>query len=127
YLPTLQSDEQEASGAARHAADRKIVERRNRIGFCPQSHSTRLEARVSVVEQHRAVEPTLDVVATGNHPEQMPLTERRGLDAGARQLTAAAVIGVEPEIAFEGIGPDHVVLAIREPKHDAARGVFLSG
>ena len=73
-----------------------------------------------MVEQHRAVEPTLDAVADGNHPEQMPLTERRGLDAGARQLTAAAVIGVEPEIAFEGIGPDLLLLAIREAKLDAA-------
>ena len=64
---------------------------------------------------------------TATTRKQVPLTERRGLDAGARQLTAAAVVGVQPEIAFEGVGPDNVVLAISEPKHDAARRVFLPG
>src|SRR6185369_3734397 len=122
-----QCDEQRPSGASGHAADRKVIERRDRVGLCPQPDSARLEARVSVVKQQRAVEPTLDVVANSNDPKQVPLTERRGLDAGARQLTAAAVVGVQPEIAFERVGPDNVVLTISEPKHDAARRVFLPG
>src|SRR5207244_1539953 len=99
---------------------------RDRIGLCPEPHSTRLEARVSVVEQQGAVEPALDVVTDGNDPQQVPLSERRRLDTGARQLTAAPVVVVQPEIAFEGIGSDNVILAFGEAKHDTARGVFLA-
>src|SRR5882724_9169204 len=67
------------------------------------------------------------MVADGHHPDHVPLTERRRLDAGARQFTAAAVVVVQPEVALERIGSDDVVLAVVEPKHDAARGILLPG
>ena len=57
----------------------------------------------------------------------MPLPERRGLHAGGRELTAAPVVVVEPEIVLERVRPHDVVLAVGEAQHDTAGGVFPSG
>src|SRR5215510_12208964 len=115
-----------ASLAASHyPANREVAECGDRIGLRPQSHPTRLEARVAVIEIQGAVEPGLDVVADRNHAKHVPLAERWCLHARARQLTAPAVVVVEPEIVLESVGANDVVLAVVEAEDDAARCVFL--
>src|SRR5215468_1979163 len=109
------------SCAPADATNRQIIERGNRIGLRPQAHSTGLESRVAVVEKQRTIEPTLDVVTDRDHPEQMPLTESGRLDAGASELTAPVVIGIEPEVVLKRVGSHHIVCVVAEPKHDAAR------
>src|SRR5262249_42070413 len=85
------------------------------------------EPRVTVIEEQRTIQPTLDVVADCDHSEQLPLTEGGRLDAGARELTAPAVVGLEPEVALQRVGSHYVVCVVTEPEHDAARGIFRSG
>src|SRR5262249_44216173 len=112
--------------ASRYTANREVIERSDRIGLRPQPHSTRLEPRVVMVEVQSAVEPGLDVVADRHDAHQVPLAERGGLHARARQLTAPAVVVVKPEIVLESVGANDVVLAVVEAEDDAARCVFLS-
>src|SRR5215468_8506989 len=99
----------------------QIIEGGNRVGLCPQTHSTGLEPRVAVVEKQRTIQPTLAVVTDRDHPEQMPLTRGGRLDAGASELTAPVVIGIEPEVVLKRVGSHHIVCVVAEPKHDAAR------
>src|SRR5437867_12286602 len=115
------------STAARDAADGEVIEGRDGIGLRPQTDAAGLEPWVTVIEVERAVEPRLDVIANRHDPDHVPLTECRGLHAGRRELTAAPVVVVQPEIVLERVGPHDVVLAIGEAEHDAAGGVFLSG
>jgi hypothetical protein len=63
-----------------------------------------------VVEVEGPVEPCLDVVADRHDANRMPLTERRRLDPGARELTAPAIVVVEAEVVLQGIRADNVVL-----------------
>src|SRR5712691_4420266 len=115
-----------ASSASGDATDREVIERRDRIGFRPQSNPTGPEPGVPVIEEQLAVEPALDVVAERDDAHRMPLPERRRLDAGARQLTAPAVVVVQTEVVLERVRADDVVLAVREAEDDATRGVFPS-
>src|SRR5437867_3806151 len=115
------------STAARDAADGEVIEGRDGIGLRPQADAAGLEPGVTVVEVQRAVEPRLYVIANRHDPDRMPLPERRGLHAGGRELTAAPVVVVEPEIVLERVRPHEVVLAVGEAQHDTAGGVFPSG
>src|SRR5262245_44326674 len=112
------------SAASCHATDRQVIECRDRIGFGPQSHSPQLEACISVLEVTRPIEPGLGMVADRKDSHRVPLTERGRLHAGARELTPAPVVVIEPEVVLERIGADDVVLAVAESKHDATRCVF---
>src|SRR5215813_15005326 len=89
------------SCAPADATNGQIIEGGNRVGLCPQPHSTGLEPRVAVVEEQRTIEPTLDVVTDRDQPEQMPLTEGGPLDAGASKLMAPTVVEVEPEVVLQ--------------------------
>src|SRR5215813_8190775 len=115
------------SCALADATNGQIIEGGNRVGLCPQTHSTGLESRVAVVEKQRTIEPTLDMVTDRDHPEQMPLTEGGRLDAGASELIAPAVVGVEPEVVLERVGSHHIVSMVAEAEHDAARSIFFPG
>src|SRR2546428_2465564 len=115
------------SAAARDAADGEVIKGSDGIGFRPQADAAGLEPWVTVIEVQRAVEQRLYVIVNSQDPDHVPLTERRGLHARGRELTAAPVVVVEPEIVLERVGPHDVVLAVGEAQHDAAGGVFLSG
>src|SRR2546430_9877621 len=110
--------------SGRNAADREVVERRGRIGLRPEAHAARRETPVAVVEEQRAVEPSLDVIARDNRPHRVPLAERGRTHAGALEHAAASVVVVEAEIVLERVRTDEVVPAVGEPENNSARGVF---
>src|SRR5256712_1214383 len=110
--------------ACRHATDREVIKRRDRISLRPQAHTAGSVATVVVIEIELAVEPRLDVIPQRHHPDRVPLPGCRRLDARGRQLTPASVVVVEAEVVLECIGTDHVVLAVVEPEHDPARGIL---
>src|SRR5216117_149625 len=116
-----------SSTASAHTANGEVIEGRDGIGLRPQADAAGLEPWVTVIEVQRAVEPRLDMIANSHDSDHVPLTERRGLHAGSRELTTAPIVVVEPEIVLERVGPHDVVLAVGEAQHDAAGGVFLSG
>src|SRR5438445_13821318 len=89
--------------ACRHATDREVIERRDRISLRPQAHTAGSEATVVVIEIELAVEPRLDVIPHRHHPDRVPLPEGRCLHPRARQLPASAVLAVPAEIAFESL------------------------
>src|SRR5262245_28667840 len=66
------------------------------------------------------------MIAKRDDTDGVPLAKRRRLDAGARQLSPAAIVVVQPEIALEPVGTDDVVLAVREAEHDPARGILAA-
>src|SRR5262245_38453211 len=78
-----------------------------------------------MVEIEGAIEPALDVIADRDDANSMPLSERRRLDPSARELAAPLVVVVQPEVVFQGIRADDVVLPGAEAKDDAA-GRILS-
>src|SRR3989442_13216199 len=116
-----------SSTATCAAPDGEVIEGSDGIGLRPESHTPGCEACVPVVEAELAVEPRLHVVTERDDALGVPLTERRGLHARGRELTASPVVVVQPEIVLERIGPHDVVLAVAEAEHDAAGGVFSSG
>jgi hypothetical protein len=77
-----------------------------------------------MIEPALAVEISLQMIAHRDHPDCMPLAERRRLDGRRGELMAAAVVVVQPEVILQGIGPDHIVAPLGEAKDDAARGIF---
>src|SRR5262249_30860591 len=109
---------------SRNATDRQVIECGDRIGLGPQSHAPPLEACISVLEVTRTIEPGLDTVTDRNDAHRVPLTERRRLHAGARELPPASVVVVESKVVLERIGAHDVVLAVVEAKDDAARCVL---
>src|SRR5207244_13548866 len=115
-----------ASSAPSNATDREVINSRDGIRLRPETHPSRAEPRVPVLKQELAVEPALDVVAEGDDAHRVPLTERRRLDAGARQLTPPAVVVVQPEVVLERVRANDVVLPVPEAEDDAACGVLLS-
>src|SRR5215471_13819818 len=98
--------------ASGHPANRQVVERRDGIGLCPQPHSAGLEACIAVVEIELAVKPRLHVIANRDQANRMPLAELGCSHTCCRDLAAPAIVVVEPEIAFERVGPHDVVLAV---------------
>src|SRR5436190_6222433 len=104
--------------ACRHATDREVIKRRDRISLRPQAHTPGSVATVVVIEIELAVEPRLDVIPQRHHPDRVPLPGCRRLDARGRQLTPASVVVVEAEVVLECVGADHVILAVVEPEHD---------
>src|SRR5713101_3156293 len=100
--------------ASRHSTDAEVIERRDRVRLRPQSHTAGLEAGVTVVEIELAVEPRLHVIPHGHDTDGVPLPECWRLHACAGELAASAIVVVQPEIALERVGPDHVVLAVGE-------------
>ena len=109
-----------ASSAPSNATDREVIKGCDRISFRPQSNPTGAEPRVAVVKEQLTVAPALEVVAEGDDAHRMPLTERRRLDAGARQLTSSAVVVVQAEVVLERVRADDIVLPVREAEDDAA-------
>src|SRR5438445_2544724 len=89
--------------AYRHATDREVIKRRDRISLRPQADTAGSEAMVVVIEIELAVEPRLDVIPHRHHPDRVPLPEGRCLHPRARQLPASAVLAVPAEIAFESL------------------------
>src|SRR5439155_20862617 len=108
------------SSAPSNATDREVVKGRDGIRLRPETHPSRPEPRVPVLKEELAVEPALEVVAEGDDAHRVPLTERRSLDAGARQLIAPAVVVVQAEVVLERVRADDVVRAVCEAEDDAA-------
>src|SRR5215831_16869974 len=104
-----------------HAANHQGVERGDRVGFRPETHSARLETRVMVVEIELPVEPRLQVIAECDEAHRVPLPKRRGLHARTRELSTATIVVIQAEVALEGVGADDVILAIVEAEDDPAR------
>src|SRR6266511_2252466 len=102
------------SAVSGHTTNRQVIERRDRVGLRPQSHPTRLEARVPVIEGELAVEPRLHMIADGHEAQRMPLAECRSLDARGGDLAAPAIVGVEAEVVLERVRPDDIVLPVVE-------------
>src|SRR5262245_35787781 len=88
---------------SRDAAYHEVVECRGRIGLRPQAYAARSKAPVAGIEEERAVEPALDVVAGDDRAHRVPLPERRRLDPGALEHGAAAIVVVEPEVVLQRI------------------------
>src|SRR5437764_14240475 len=103
-----------------YSANGEVVEGCDRICLGPQPDAARLEAGVAMVQIEFAVEPALEVVAERDDAHGVPLTERRRLDAGARQLTPPAVVVVQPEVVLERVRANDVVFPVREAEDDAA-------
>src|SRR5947209_2861913 len=101
-------------------SDRQFVEGGDRISLRPETDAARGKPAVASVDERLIVEPPPDVVADSRNAQLMPLAERRRLDACAGDLTAAAVVVVEIEVALERVGADHVVAAFSETEDDAA-------
>src|SRR2546428_5365303 len=109
-----------ASSARSNATDREFIKGCDGIRLRPETHPSRAEPRVPVLKEELAVEPTLEVVAEGDDAHRVPLTERRRLDAGARQLTPPAVVVVQAEVVLQRVRADDVVLPVCEAEDDAA-------
>src|SRR5205823_6395487 len=107
-------------GASSYSANGEVVKGRDRICLGPKPDAARLEAGVAMVQIEFAVEPALEVVAERDDAHRVPLTERRRLDAGARQLTPPAVVVVQPEVVLERVRANDVVLPVCEAEDDAA-------
>src|SRR2546425_1069745 len=87
-----------SSTATCDATDGEVIEGSDGIGLRPESHTPGCEACVPVVEVELAVEPRLHVVTERDDALGVPLTERRGLHARGRELTASPVF--KPPIPF---------------------------
>src|SRR6266536_5496185 len=98
----------DSSAARARPTYRDVVESSDRIRLRPQARAAGLEPRVPVVEIEFRVEPRLHVIAEHNESHGVPLAERRGLDAGGRDLTATAVVVIEAEVVLQCIGANEV-------------------
>src|SRR6185436_2668943 len=74
------------------AADDEIVEGGDGIGLGPEADPPGCESRIPGIEMESAVVPRLDAVAHRDHPDGVPLAERRRPHAGRRELPAAALV-----------------------------------
>src|ERR671928_1125865 len=63
------------SGAG-HLAYNEIIKGRHGVGLGPQADLPRAIARVPMIQEERAVERGLDVLAHRHHPDRMPLVQR---------------------------------------------------
>src|SRR5229473_4502297 len=119
-LPSLRK----SAAAQRH--DGQVIEGGDRVRLGPQSDATGRVAAVAAVDESLVVEPALDAIARGRDAQPVPLAERRRLDARAVDLMPAAVVVVEGEVVFEGIGADDIVATVGEAEDDAAGRVLAS-
>src|SRR5215470_16651921 len=82
------------------------IESRDRVRLRPQAYLSSVKAVVAMIEPELAVERRLDVVAHREHPERVPLPERRRRDARRGELMAAPVVVVEAEVPFQRVRAD---------------------
>ena len=109
-----------------YTTDREVIEGSDRICLRPQADLTRPQPRVTMVNQQRVVEPPLDAIAYGHDTQRMPLTERGRLDARRGKLVPSTVVGIQPKVVLQSVGPDDIVAPLREVQDDAAGSILTA-